>query len=261
MSRYSSPQNQEMLWNIINQNVIITQYFTHKSLEHKHNWFKTIIRMFYERNIGQQLTPSMLTAINKETIVYMIQDIRSHVQVQTTNQLQTTNQMQTINPVQYTNINTPTIIPDNTQIDQINGFNMRVKDYEQMNMKPTPDDINFSDKQDEHIDIDNMNNMLKIHMQQRENDMQMYKPQEITSQNTNNMSIKIMDTISIDSTDIIIDKKTVSWDINNDVNNDDINVEIKEMKDNIIDLFKELELIKNLLIIQQKQYNTENNIE
>ncbi len=233
MSRYSSPQNQEMLWNIINKNEIIEQHFTYKSLEYKHNWFKTIIRMFYEKYNGQQITTPILTTINKETIAYMIQDIRSQYAVQSHI------------PVQTTTINTPSIIPDNTQLDQTQGYNMRVKDYEQMNMKQTPADINFSDKQDEHIDTDNMNNMLKMHMEQRKNELQLFKPLQVSPTNSNNMSIKILEPISIDSQEIIIDndKKTVSWDVNTETN-----VEIKEIKENIIVLFKELELIKNMVI-------------
>jgi hypothetical protein len=243
MSLYISQQNQEILWNIINKNNIISQYFLNQPVNNKHEWFKSIIHFFYNKYIGQSISVTILTNINKETITYMIQDIKS--KTNPTNQSLDNNMNM---------IHTPEIIPDNKQQNQYQNFNTRVKDYEQMTLKTPPPDINFSDKPDEHIT--DMDNMLKLHISQRDQDLQTYQsnPNLTPSSDikSSHVSIKIHEPVVIDTGDIIVndDKKTVSWDIT---------TELTEIKENITELFKQLSIITEMM--SQNKQSSVNNIE
>ena len=76
MSLYVVPENQELLWNVISKNAYIQDFFAPYNPEKKNEWFKTIIRTFYERYKLQKLTVADLNLVNKETISYMIQNVR-----------------------------------------------------------------------------------------------------------------------------------------------------------------------------------------
>lgn len=231
MTLYISQQNQELLWNLINTNTLITNYFTNKPINHKNEWFKSIINIFYQKYMRQPINVSVLTTINKETISYMIQDIRNKSQ-----------DIQSGYQPTYNSINTPDIVINNGRVQTDQLYNARVKDYELMNTKVIPTDINFSETKDEYIT--DMDSLLKKHIEQRNNDIQPFaqqltgKPPSPSSQT----SIKIMDQINIvvdelpsPITEINVDKKTVSWDIISEIN---------ELKNIITQLQNDIEFLK-----------------
>lgn len=245
MTLYVSQQNQELLWNLINTNTSITNYFTNKPINHKHEWFKSIINIFYQKYMRQQINVSALSNINKETISYMIQDIR--------NKSQNVRSGVQSNPI---SIDTPEIIINNRRVQSEQLYNDRVKDYELMNTKVIPTDIKFSETKDEYIT--DMDSLLKKHIEQRNNDIQPFvqhlngQPPSPSSQT----SIKIMDPINIvvdelhsPITEINVDKKTVSWDIISEIN---------ELKNIINQLQNDIEFLKKDIEISK---TSKNNIE
>jgi hypothetical protein len=115
MTSYIHPENQEILWNIINNNATINNFFINYNPQEKSKWFKSIISKYYSANINKTLLYNDLQILNKETLVYMIKNVQTMQQQtmqpqtmqQQTMQPQTmqqqTMQPQTIQPQSYLN--------------------------------------------------------------------------------------------------------------------------------------------------------------
>ena len=72
MALYVNPENQKLLWNIINKHPKINEYFANKPIANKHHWFQTCIEYIYENIKYENLTIETLQLYNKETLKYMI---------------------------------------------------------------------------------------------------------------------------------------------------------------------------------------------
>jgi hypothetical protein len=232
MNIYTSNKNQDLLWNVISENSIVKQYFTNKNIQIKHDWFKTVISSIYNKYREQNLTSSMISTINKETISYMINNIR---------ELSNTTSTPIANI--YNSINTPDIVPDNTSNYQSSQYDNRVKEYEQMNIRPLPPDINFNDKVDSHIT--DMDTLLKQQLEDRDQQLKQYTPPP-SLLNGSVQSLKIHEqSVIVDTHELstrLDNKKHVKWEDNND----EI---ISEMRDQIGELLKEINIIKDKLSI------------
>ncbi len=246
MSIYISPTNQEMLWNVISNNNMIHQYFTNNPTNSKQEWFKTIISSMYTKYRDQHITKSMLSTINKETISYMIQNVRTEL---------------TSHPTQYQSsvarpnmINTPNIIPNMESTLQENQYNNRVKDYETMNARHIPDNIDFSDTKDEYIT--DMDTLLQKQLKERENDATSYAPQltDVPNLTIHDQEISI-NAQSLPILDYVENvkhptKKTVKWEV--DV---EMNAQIQTITQNIAELFREINIIKEYISHQTNLSN------
>jgi len=73
MSQYVDPENQKMLWEIINTNPYLTQIFANYHPSQKADWFKNVIESFYKKSPNADLSKSELHQWNKDTLAYMIQ--------------------------------------------------------------------------------------------------------------------------------------------------------------------------------------------
>jgi hypothetical protein len=73
MSIYVDPENQKLLWNIINTNPYLTNIFAKYHPSQKTNWFKSIIEHFYKQNQDKPINELDLHQMNKDTLAYMIQ--------------------------------------------------------------------------------------------------------------------------------------------------------------------------------------------
>lgn len=67
---YICPENQRILWTTINK----VKGFTEKP--DSDEWFKNIISEFYHKNSNRILSSNDLLKLNKETIEYMIQQLK-----------------------------------------------------------------------------------------------------------------------------------------------------------------------------------------
>jgi len=149
---YIHPDNQTLLWNTIQK----APNFE-KLGENKSQWFKAIIRDFYEndgKNINNQAD---LQTINKSTIAYMVHSLK---------QLNTA---------------LPSTTGMNERISHYTEqFNDRQKEYERMNAKPLPPQIDQINEKIADEAITNMEELIRQQLNQREQELKMFGQQPAT---------------------------------------------------------------------------------
>ena len=175
MSLYVLPENQELLWNVISKNIYIQDFFAPYNPEKKNEWFKAIIRSFYERYKLQKLTVADLNTVNKETISYMIQNVREQINQPVAKTTAPTQATPSYQPANSYSIPTPPIVPDTRQDIYAKEFEQRQQEYANLNKKVVPANVNFTEKADDGV-IQNMDELVKQQMQQRAYEMSMIPP-------------------------------------------------------------------------------------
>jgi len=194
MNLYINPDNQKLLWNIINNNQFITNFFYTLPSTEKQLWFKHIIEKIYFENQQKIITYESLKELNKATLRVMLQDIKEKQKpsVQTNQpiiQQETPNQ-----------INTPPIVKDNKSDIFQHQYDERQQIYQDMNKKDVPDEIDFATKVEDGA-IKNMDELIQKHQNERELDIQKFQPQPLTTEKTQKLNID-------ETTDINIEKET-----------------------------------------------------
>ena len=174
MSLYIVSENQELLWNVISKNSYIQTFFSQYTPDTKVNWFKSIVSKFYDQYKNQKLTVNGLNRVNKETISYMIQNIREQTTPQS-NPTSPINNTNVVQPVNSYTINTPPIVSNNRQEIYTNQFEQRQTEYAAMNKRNIPDDVNFTENNDDGV-IENMDTLVQQQLKQREYDMNNIPP-------------------------------------------------------------------------------------
>ena len=123
----------------------------------------------------QKLTVADLNYVNKETISYMIQNIREQISqpvAKTTTPTQATPSYQ---PANSYAIPTPPIVPDTRQDIYAKEFEQRQQEYANLNKKVAPANVNFTEKADDGV-IQNMDELVKQQMQQRAYELSLIPP-------------------------------------------------------------------------------------
>lgn len=240
MSLYIVSENQELLWNVISKNSYIQTFFSQYTPDTKVNWFKSIVSKFYDQYKNQKLTVNGLNRVNKETISYMIQNIREQTTPQS-NPTSPINDTNVVQPVNSYTINTPPIVSNNRQEIYTNQFEQRQNEYAAMNKRNIPDDVNFTENNDDGV-IENMDTLVQQQLKQREYDMNNIPPPvnmsaPLKQQNIHSIEserpklhIDTDSTINISIQEIeqpTLDKKTVSWKDEED-NQDNVFTSLKE---------------------------------
>jgi len=240
MSLYIVSENQELLWNVISKNSYIQTFFSQYTPDTKVNWFKSIVSKFYDQYKNQKLTVNGLNRVNKETISYMIQNIREQTTPQS-NPTSPINNTNVVQPVNSYTINTPPIVSNNRQEIYTNQFEQRQTEYAAMNKRNIPDDVNFTENNDDGV-IENMDTLVQQQLKQREYDMNNIPPPvnmsaPLKQQNIHSIEserpklhIDTDSTINISIQEIeqpTLDKKTVSWKDEED-NQDNVFTSLKE---------------------------------
>ena len=224
MSLYVVSANQELLWNVISKNSYIQTFFSQYNHDTKVDWFKSIVSKFYDQYRNQKLTVNELNRVNKETISYMIQNIREQTN-STSNPTSPINATNAVQPVNSYSINTPPVVTNNRQEIYANQFEERQNEYAAMNKRNVPDDVNFAEKNDDRV-IENMDTLVQQQLKQREYDMNNIPPPVNMSAPLKQPNIHSIESerpklhidtdsnINISTQEIkqpILDKKTVSW--------------------------------------------------
>ena len=240
MSLYVVSENQELLWNVISKNSYIQTFFSQYTPDTKVNWFKSIVSKFYDQYKNQKLTVNGLNRVNKETISYMIQNIREQTTPQS-NPTSPINNTNVVQPVNSYTINTPPIVSNNRQEIYTNQFEQRQSEYAAMTKRNIPDDVNFTENNDDGV-IENMDTLVQQQLKQREYDMNNIPPPvnmsaPLKQQNIHSIEserpklhIDTDSTINISIQEIeqpTLDKKTVSWKDEED-NQDNVFTSLKE---------------------------------
>ena len=190
MNLYINPDNQKLLWNIINNNPFITHFFNILPPTEKQLWFKHIIEKIYFENQQKIITYESLKELNKATLTFMLQDIKNK-------------QNPSVQPIQREHpnqINTPPIVKENKSDVFQHQYDERQQIYQDMVKKEVPDEIDFSTKVEDGA-IKNMDELIKQHQNERELDIQKFQPQPLTMEKPPKLNID-------KSSDINIEKET-----------------------------------------------------
>ena len=142
MARYIHPENQKLLWTIIQRNVKF-----HQLPFSKEEWFSNIIKTFYEKVQYQNLTTPELTALNRQTVSYMMEDIQLHVSER------------------------PKF---NESKKMVNEFSARQQEYENALNPKIPPVADFSEKISDET-IQNMDELIQLQIRQRDYDVEKAK--------------------------------------------------------------------------------------
>lgn len=277
MALFVHPENQKILWNIINGNPFIIRYFESRPPQIKEAWFKQSIEEFYKKIQNRKIDPSELNNLNKEVLTSMIQDVHlnnpeysahnsSNIQTNTNNthnqqwkqsqpyHYQQNNSYNTMN-----NINTPPLTNESKEEIFNKQFQMRQHEYDNMFQRKVPTDINFRDTTvDENKDV---NELLEREKRERE---ELLKP----IQQNNKINIQGDNNITIEAVEIPEpkDKKSVTWSNDNKMGNMQELFEVQKsemysMRLHIIELTKQLdETNKRLSGLESQLQQTNNQI-
>lgn len=249
MSLFVHPENQKILWNIINGNPFIIRYFETKPPIEKENWFKKSIEEFYIRIQGQgkEINPQELNNLNKEFLTNMIQSV--HIQnpqftAHNSSNIQNHESM-------HHSINTPPVINDSKEEIFNKQFQMRQQEYDNMLKRKIPEEIDFREvSKDENKDI---NELLERERRERQ---ELMKP----IPKTNKLNIQESNNIKLEAVDLEVnkEKKNVSW--SNEVKQETIEKqfelqksEMYSMRLHIIDLTKQLEEVVKRISSLEKE--------
>ena len=249
MSLFVHPENQKILWNIINGNPFIIRYFETKPPIEKENWFKKSIEEFYIRIHGQgkEINPQELNNLNKEFLTNMIQSV--HIQ----NPQFTAHNSSNIQNHESTHhsINTPPVINDSKEEIFNKQFQMRQQEYDNMLKRKMPEEIDFREvSKDENKDI---NELLERERRERQ---ELMKP----IPKTNKLNIQESNNIKLEAVDLEVnkEKKNVSW--SNELKQETIEKqfelqksEMYSMRLHIIDLTKQLEEVVKRISSLEKE--------
>jgi hypothetical protein len=174
MSAFVHPENQKIIWNIVNSNQYVNAYFNANKNVSKEAWFRGIIEKFYSQHQDKNLSMPELNQLNKDALSFMIQSIHNTAPVFQNNP--TTNQNNyDMNPIQKTEILTPPLIQNTREQQSISAFNDRQQEYQNMMKKNVPQEIDFKEG-DKDEAIQNMDDLIKQHMKEREEQLQMVPP-------------------------------------------------------------------------------------
>jgi len=246
MALYVNPENQKLLWNIINKHPKINEYFSNKPIANKHRWFQTCIEYIYENIKYEKLTIQTLQAYNKDTLKYMLNLISEP------NKQYKTEYPQSVLETQFTRtIDDQASQQYLSKSDILNQtFNMRQKEYEDMVEKKTPESIDFRDKIDDEP-MSNMEEVLRTHLQMRENELKQYAPLPLVPENKNKAVI-FSDNSNVEEKRI----KSVSWE-DNDI--ELLKKQIRELIEKTEKMQEEIDGLKykkDLLETQEKEQDT-----
>jgi len=190
MNLYITPNNQQLLWQLISNKPIINNYFQYFPPNNKESWFKQIIQNFYNENSNIN-NYNQLKELNKTTILYMLNDI----------------QTRNLPNNQGNTIQTPELHVSNKSDNYQDQYNNRINDYQNMLKKEVPTEIDFTNKQDDDV-ITNMDELLKKQQEERKLDIQHAIVPNKKLNIDNNSNDIIIETETINK---IESKKHISW--------------------------------------------------
>lgn len=228
MSLLIHRENQELLWNIVNKNKVVHNFFQRIPEQDKYNWFQNIISEFYNKYRTYSISSNDLSSINKEILRFMINNANTN----------TENMNQ--RPFNNENMGEP-YQKESKKNEYISEFEQRQQSYENMIKKEQPKDIDFSINLDENQG--NMEELIKKQQEQRNLDLEAFG-----SQNNKNINIE---TISENKTNTFTNIDTYIEKQNKGIENIESlfmqQEELLSYKNQISILFKEVEEIKKLL--------------
>jgi hypothetical protein len=150
MSLFTSVDNQQMLWNLINKSKNFATCFNNQ--EEMQNWFRNIIENFHINN-REPFNMIQLKQMNTTVIQYMIQSIKNiHYSEALENE-------KTV-PVYETeaqHVGTQDTRPQETENTTLNSYEERQKEYYSLLEPQQPKNIDFTEKKENSVTMDDFN--------------------------------------------------------------------------------------------------------
>lgn len=234
MSLYIHQENQKLLWDSIHQYPLF-QNFSHQNPQIKEQWFRNIIEKFYEHNRFKSLTIKEVQQLNRETILYMIEDLKQtsapNVNYNAIDQ----------SPMSYSSLPMENkdasrdAIMERKQNEIQSKFTLRQQEYSSMLQNGPSFEIDFTEKSQDDSPIENMENLMQNVMKQREYDL------------TETPKLQVIDLGNNE-------KKRVTFEENTKTSTDSL-----DMKDFIEKMNENIESLKqDILSLQSKSENNQN---
>lgn len=263
MSALIHPENQKIIWNIVNSNIYVNDFFQKHTHVSKEQWFRSIIEKFYMQNEGKNLSIDELNHLNKDVLTFMVKSIHS-IPVQSTPPESPQMSQQTLDPydnqtqMNYSQqIQTPPYVPNNIGEQNNKQFEEKRLEYERMYAKPVPNPVDFKEKETDTI-IENMDELINKHMTEREQQLKEITPSIVTNVNpaVSMPSNDISNNIHVD-----IQEQTRT-NISTQTNETPTQIDLLELKDQLNTLQQEHNTIKTLLNEKiENQWSAIHNIE
>ena len=251
MSSYVHPENQQLLWNILQNTELITQFFSKYEPIHKERWFKSVIQMFYEKNKHIHIDLQELNRLNRETLSYMMSSIRERVTEPPS--LPVPAPAPTPAPAPAPSLSQPPSTAfsiENIQHYRQEAFQSqfqeRQKEYESLLEKKSPTEIDFREKEKDTA-ITNMDDLIKNHIQQREEEL---KKLQINIQSPASSPEPLTNELEKQPVNEPV-KKKVSWSSDAPVIHDSIHSIINtssEMMERINMQFQEINTLRTVVV-------------
>lgn len=178
MSLYIHQENQKLLWESMNQHPLFQDYGNNEP-EKKEQWFRSIIEKFYESNRFKLLSLKEVQQLNRETVTYMIEDLKKQCQNEKKDPISfysnasygelNNNATMSFSPMPFENKDvTRDAILEKKQAHLQSQFSLKQQEYSTM-LKNGPDrEIDFKEKTQDDIPLENMDKIMENLMKQRE---------------------------------------------------------------------------------------------
>jgi len=159
MSLLIHPENQRLIWDIVNNNPFVIQFFQSNGHIKKEQWFKNIMEHFYNTYQGKLIDKAELNILNKEVLTYMIQNLYT-MNVPAPPLINVPP-----NPLQNT-IPTPPIPENNREEQYKQQFLQKQQEYSTLLDKKVPPEINFRETEKD-VAISNMDELIQKQQAER----------------------------------------------------------------------------------------------
>ena len=167
MSLFILPENQKIIWDIINKAPQFTDFGKYTN-ESKEDWFREMIQQIYNKHKDKTMNVQELRQLNKETISTMIHSLKSKTTTYTNiDSIETANTFDT----SYMNENktaTRNYMLEQKQEVLNREFVNRQQEFESLMSRKQVNEIDFREQTDSDQPIENMDELLKKHIRDRE---------------------------------------------------------------------------------------------
>lgn len=225
MSLFINPENQNILWEMINKVPLCNIVFPQGSQKSKNNWFKNIIQEYYTI-LPPTISRNDLYSLNREVLSKMINSLNELCANLQKNQTLST---QIDRGVFSRNQNTTEILQSKKQINQS-------QEYKPLFEESKPQQIDFSEKLDDEV-ITNMDELIENHKKMRDQELQQVAslyPQPPLN-NSQNIKVSILEDVPKETIQsVLLDQKNI---VNKQVSFDMINIIYKD----VMELHKKIE--------------------
>ena len=212
MNLYILPENQKMIWDTISK-VPLFQKLSNET-HNSEQWFQNMIQYHHNKIQNNHLNKNELRNLNKETIQYMLRDLKNKYSLQPA----TSNNLFSNNSTFQTNTTeTRSFILEQKQNTINNQFQNRQEEYGTLLNRPKVNEIDFRENMQEDKPIENMDELIQRQLKEREYDIQ---PKQIEKE----------ENIDIGAVEISEkEHKSVKWQDEQVSNEKDSYTELKKM--------------------------------